>query len=99
MTKGGRPVELVDTNQAHVRALNAGGVSISGHLKLCHPVRAILPEQMRGPYDLVFLLNKQTANPRVLSHLAPHLHDDSTVCTLRTGSPNRRWRSSWIRAG
>mgnify|MGYP001627143865 FL=1 len=87
MTKGGRPVELVDTNQAHVRALNAGGACISGHLTLCQPVRAIMPEQMRGPYDLVFLLNKQTANPRVLSDLAPHLHDDSTVCTLQNGIP------------
>ena len=87
MTKGGRPVELVDTNQAHVRALNAGGACTSGHLTLYQPVCAILPGEMRGPYHLVFLLNMQTANPRVLSHLAPHLHDDSTVCTLQNGIP------------
>ena len=87
MTKGGRPVELVDTSQAHVQALNSGGARISGHLTLRQPVRAILPEQMQGPYDLVFLLNKQTANPQVLAHLGRHLHDGSLVCTLQNGIP------------
>lgn len=87
MTKGGRPVDLVDTNQAHVQALMAGGARISGHMTLCQPVRAITPDQMQGPYDLVFLLNKQTANPRVLAHAGPHLHDDSLICTLQNGIP------------
>ncbi|MFN3524513.1 MAG: ketopantoate reductase family protein, partial [Paracoccus sp. (in: a-proteobacteria)] len=60
---------------------------ISGHMTLCQPVRAIAPDQMQGPYDMVFLLNKQTANPQVLAHLGQHLHDDSLICTLQNGIP------------
>ncbi|MEB3419243.1 ketopantoate reductase family protein [Salipiger marinus] len=87
MAKGGRPVELVDTHAAHVRALNAHGACISGQITLCQPVRALTPDQMRGSYDLVFLLTKQTTNPQVLADLAPHLHEDSLVCTLQNGIP------------
>ena len=42
---------------------------------------------MSGRYDLVFLLNKQTANAAVLPHLKPFLHETSTVCTLQNGIP------------
>lgn len=87
MTKGGRPVDLVDTNLAHVQALNAGGARISGQMTLCQPVRAITPQQMQGQYDLVFLLNKQTANAQVLAQLGPLLHADSLICTLQNGIP------------
>eukprot|EP01035_Chromulina_nebulosa_P050893 gene50893-69230_t len=42
---------------------------------------------MSGPYDLVFLLNKQTSNATVLPHLKAFLHEASTVCTLQNGIP------------
>lgn len=87
MTKGGRPVELVDTHTPHVQALNRDGACISGQMTLHQPVRAITPDLMQGPYDLVFLLNKQTANPQVLAQLGPHLHDQTLVCTLQNGIP------------
>ncbi|MBZ4691011.1 MAG: ketopantoate reductase [Cereibacter sp.] len=87
MTRGGRPVELVDTHPAHVEALNAGGACISGQMTLRQPVRALTPDQMQGAYDLVFLLNKQTSNPVALAHLRQHLHENSLVCTLQNGIP------------
>lgn len=87
MTKGGRPVELVDTNQDHVKALNASGARVTGEMELTVPVRAVTPDHMGGAYDLVFLLSKQTANPQVLAHLLPYLHDGSMVCTLQNGIP------------
>lgn len=87
MTKGGRPVELVDTNWTHVETLNALGARITGEMDLVVPVRAVTPDRMECTYDLVFLLSKQTANPQVLAHLLPHLHDGSLVCTLQNGIP------------
>lgn len=87
MASGERPVELVDTNRAHVKALNRDGARIIGEMDLLVPVRAKTPEEMSGQYDLVFLLNKQTSNNVVLTHLLPFLHNDSTVCTLQNGIP------------
>lgn len=87
MTKGGRPVDLVDTNWTHVETLNALGARITGEMDLVVPVRALTPDRMEGRYDLVFLLSKQTANAKVLANLLPHLHERSLVCTLQNGIP------------
>lgn len=87
MVRGGRPVDLIDTNAAHVAALNRDGARVTGEMDLLVPVHALTPDQMQGQYDLVFLLSKQTANRAVLSHLLPFLHDGSIVCTLQNGIP------------
>lgn len=87
MTKGGHPVDLIDTNREHVDALNSVGARITGEMDLLVPVQALTPDEMEGQYDLVFLLSKQTANRAVLSHLLPFLHEGSTVCTLQNGIP------------
>ncbi len=90
MTDGGREVDLVDTNLEHVAALNETGARITGEMQRVVPVRALTPSQMAGQYDLVFLLNKQTANDVVLPHLLSFLHDASIVCTLQNGIPEPR---------
>lgn len=87
MARGGKPVDLVDTNREHVAALNRDGARITGEMELVVPVHALTPDQMSGHYDLVFLLNKQTTNDVVLPHLLPFLHEGSTVCTLQNGIP------------
>lgn len=87
LTKNGCPVDMVDSYQAHVDALNQSGAHIVGMVDLVVPVRAMTPEQMEGIYDLVFLFTKQTANDQVLPALLPHLNEDSTVCTLQNGVP------------
>lgn len=87
MNNEDRSVDLVDTNRAHVDALNDLGARVTGEMDLIVPVRALTPEQMNGRYDLIFLLSKQTANQAVLLHLLDHLHDDSIVCTLQNGIP------------
>src|SRR5690606_9607063 len=90
MTQGGRPIDLIDANAEHVAALNRDGARITGELELVVPVTALTPQEMSGHYDLVFLLNKQTANDAVLEHLLPFLHSESVVCTLQNGIPEPR---------
>ena len=87
ITQAGMQIDLVDTFQAHVDALNASGAMIIGAIGLNVPVKALTPDQLTGQYDLVFLLTKQTSNPEVLSRLLPHLHSESAVCTLQNGIP------------
>lgn len=87
MNHKGKSVDLIDASQENVAALNDQGATITGFVDLNVPVRAYTPEQMTGKYDLVFLLNKQTANPAVLNNLLPFLHEESIVCTLQNGIP------------
>lgn len=87
ITKNGGNVEFIDSYQAHVDALNENGAHIVGTVDFTVPVKAILPEQMEGIYDLVVLFTKQTANDVVLPQLLPHLDANSTVCTLQNGVP------------
>ena len=72
LSKGGLNVEMVDAYKEHVQALRERGATITGHGAFCTPVTAILPEEMDGIYDVVFLLTKQTANDVVLPQLLPH---------------------------
>ncbi len=87
LARAGCPVDLIDSYQEHVDALNQHGAHIIGTQEFTVPVRAITPEQMEGQYDLVFLFTKQTANHTVLPRLNRHLRPDSTVCTLQNGVP------------
>ncbi len=86
-TKKGCTVELVDSYQAHVDALNQSGAHIVGTVDFTVPVKAVTPDQMEGIYDIVFLLTKQTSNADVLPNLLPYLGPNSTVCTLQNGVP------------
>lgn len=87
ITKGGYPIDLIDSYKENVDALNANGATVVGFLELNVPVRALTPDQLKGTYDLVFLLTKQTNNEIALKQILPHLHKDSIVCTLQNGIP------------
>lgn len=91
LTKAGYPVEHIDANKVQVEALQKNGSKIV-HVKdpdkdFTVPVKAYLPEEMSGIYDLVFLLTKQTANHIVLPNLLKYLNKDSVVCAFQNGIP------------
>lgn len=92
VSKNGGKCTLIDTNKAHVDALNKNGATVipdsEGFLEIKNaPVEAITPDQMEGIYDMVFVLVKQTANEVALKNLLPHLDENSIVCTLQNGVP------------
>lgn len=87
INQAGKQIDLVDAYKDHVNALNRSGATITGAIDLNVPVKAYTPDQLTGTYDLVFLLTKQTSNQQTLSQVLPHLHPDSTVCTLQNGIP------------
>jgi 2-dehydropantoate 2-reductase len=87
MAQNGQQVELIDSFKENVDALNANGALVTGFLDLHQPVKALVPEELTGAYDLILLLTKQTSNESALSKLLPHLHKESVVCTLQNGVP------------
>ncbi len=87
ITKNGGQVDLVDSFQVNVDALNEKGARVTGHMELNVPVHAILPAQMEGIYDLVIILTKQTTNNIVLKKVVKHIDENSLVLTLQNGIP------------
>lgn len=87
MTKNGQEVELVNRNKAHVEALQKNGAHISGTVEFTTPVNAITPDEMVGPYDVIFLMTKQLFNAEVVTGLKPLLAEDGVIVTFQNGIP------------
>ena len=89
ITKGGRPVDLIDTNRAHVDALNSSGATVCGTVSLNVPVYAITPDEMEGEYDLILYLVKQVHNSTAIPQMAKHLAAEGYVCVFQNGIPEQ----------
>ena len=87
MTRGGVPVEMVNHNKSHIAALREKGAHITGTVDFTTPVKAIFPEEMTGPYDVIFLMTKQLHNPEVAAQLKPLLAPDGVIATTQNGIP------------
>jgi 2-dehydropantoate 2-reductase len=84
---GGEDIVLVDSYAEQVDMLNTYGVRITGHLERLLPVKAILPEEMEGKYDLVISTTKQSSLAESLRNVLDYMHDETTVVTLQNGIP------------
>ena len=87
LTKNGVEIELVNHNKAHVEALREKGAHITGTVDMTVPVKAVYPEDMQGPYDVIFLMTKQTRNAETVSFLKPLLSENGVIVTLQNGIP------------
>ena len=87
LTKNGVDIELVNHNREHVEALRKNGARVTGTVDMTVPVRAILPEEMSGGYDVIFLMTKQLHNDETAAFLKPLLSDEGVVVTLQNGIP------------
>lgn len=87
LTKNGRDVTLVSRNRAHVEALRAHGVRITGAAELCQRVKALMPEELEGQYDLIVLLTKQLENLQTARFLQKHLSPEGLLITGQNGIP------------
>ncbi len=80
-------VDLVSRNREHIGALKSAGARIRGTREFTCSVHAMLPEDMEGSYDLIFLLTKQLKNREVAGFLKPFLAEEGILCTLQNGLP------------
>ena len=87
LTKNGVEIDLVNRNKAHVAALNQSGAVIDGTVHMTVPVKAMLPEEMSGQYDVIFLMTKQLHNREVVTFLKPFLTENGVIVTLQNGIP------------
>ena len=87
ITRKGGEIELINHNKAHVEALKDDGAHVVGTVDFTVPVKALLPEEMSGKYDILFLLTKQQHNVETVTFLKDFLADDGVIVTLQNGLP------------
>lgn len=86
MAAAGEDVLLVDVVPEHVREMNENGLvirSAAGERRV--KVRAALPQDVTGTFDLVFLGVKSQFTHAALDAIEPHLARESAVISLQNG--------------
>ena len=87
LSREGVQIDLINRNHSHVDALTRSGAHISGTVNMTVPVSALLPEDMTGRYDIIFLMTKQLNNKETVTFLKKYLADDGVIVTLQNGIP------------
>ena len=92
LTKGGLNVDLITRNKEHVQGMKEGGATVEyvaeGKAETVK-VNALLPSEMSGEYDVIFLMTKQRYNEETLTYLLPYLKEDGVVCATQNGLPEQ----------
>ena len=87
ISKAGVEIELINRNKAHIEALQTKGAHITGTVEFTQPVVAYTPDQMKGEYDVIFLMTKQQHNAEVVTMLKDYLAADGALVTFQNGLP------------
>ena len=86
LAQAGHDVLLVDKAADHVAAMNAGGLTIESRQgTVTIQVRAITPDALGSPLELVLLAVKSQDTPASLQVLAPRLAPDGAIVSLQNG--------------
>lgn len=90
LSQGGLRVDLITRNAAHVERLRKDGARIDctadgTSRTIC--VNALLPTEMHGQYDVIFLMTKQRFNREIVTDLLPFLAEDGAIVTTQNGLP------------
>ena len=86
LARAGHGVTFVDREAAHVEAINAKGLTITGPVD-AFTVRAdaAVPEHVSGQYDTILLCVKAQDTETATQALAPHLKADGCVVSVQNG--------------
>ena len=88
LSRAGVESDLVSRNREHVTALRGkGGLLKFANETVCEKVSALLPEEMKGEYDLIILSTKQRENRMVAEQVKPYLSQGGAVLTVQNGLP------------
>ncbi|MBJ7576289.1 ketopantoate reductase family protein [Devosia sp. MC532] len=81
----GHTVDLVDANAAHVAAVRANGLRLSGVRDVTVPANIMLPEDVSGRYDIILLAVKAPHTASTLDMVKRVLAADGCVVSLQNG--------------
>lgn len=86
LRRSGVPLLFIDKSAAHVEAINRTGLSITGPIEEFRvDAQGLLPEQVSGAFDLIFLCVKAQDTAAAAADLKPFLAKDGCVVSLQNG--------------
>ncbi len=86
LVRGGESVLFVDTDDEHVRAMRAHGLTIRGFAETFSvPVEATTPDALPDQLETVLLACKAPATPSAVASFADRLAPDGCVVSLQNG--------------
>lgn len=86
MIKAGHDVLFVDAALDHVQAINEKGLTVRGYGgELTVAAKAITPDQLEGPLDMVLLATKAQATEAAIASFKHLLTQDGCVVSLQNG--------------
>ncbi|MEJ0076039.1 MAG: 2-dehydropantoate 2-reductase [Alphaproteobacteria bacterium] len=86
LARAGKNPLLVDAAEDHVGAMNSRGLKITGpHEDYTTPVRAMTPDEVRGPLRRVMLAVKSQHTRDAARAIAPLLAPDASVLSMQNG--------------
>ncbi len=85
LAAAGHGIDFIETNEAHIEAMKAGGLRLSGAADMVLNARVQRPGEVRGPLRNVLLAVKARHTEAALAPLAPLLADDGYVVSLQNG--------------
>jgi 2-dehydropantoate 2-reductase len=86
LTRAGHDVLLVDRAAEHVAAMNAHGLTVERRVGAdTVRVRAITPDALASPLELVLLAVKSQDTPEALAVLTPRLAPEGAIVSMQNG--------------
>jgi 2-dehydropantoate 2-reductase len=86
LVRNGVDVLFVDQDAAHVEAMNRNGLFVDGiRGEFRVPVKAVVPDDVRGPLGTVLLAVKCLHTETAVRQMMPHLTPESAVVSLQNG--------------
>jgi 2-dehydropantoate 2-reductase len=86
LARAEKPVLFVDAVRDHVDAINNFGLTVSApHETISVPARAVLPEDLNEPLDVVLLAVGSADTRKALERVVPLLSPDGYVVSLQNG--------------
>lgn len=86
-SRRGLMADVICRNREHVNTMKESGVKVSGTDNFSARVNALLPGEMTGRYDVIFLTTKQLENVQTAHFLKDYLKSDGVLCTIQNGLP------------
>jgi 2-dehydropantoate 2-reductase len=86
LQRAGHDITFVDVAADHVAAINASGLRITGPIdEFTVTASAVLPEQVTGEWDCIFLAVKAHHTEIACRALMPHLAENGFVVSMQNG--------------
>jgi 2-dehydropantoate 2-reductase len=86
LARAGHRIVFVDSEVAHVEAMRHHGLRIEGPIEnFGVPAEAVLPHQLVGRYEQIFLCVKAHHTETAARQLAPHLAESGYVASFQNG--------------